>query len=324
MYAMKERTEALRAALAVYEERLGGLSPAGKLAAGYVMVTDGEGRVYPLSDTAASVLDVLRLECARLGVEERCSAEITAVRPREDGTFLLCDREGGALAADRVIVSAGGGTALLRPLGHPYVPFSPVLCPLKTDAEPIRGLSGLRVRCRATLLRAGGMGCRETGEILFREFGVSGILALDLSRFALPGDILSLDLLPETQEPELSVRLEEQRVLRAGDRELFTGVFHRRLGEAILRRTGSAEPRALARTVKDYRLTVTGPGDVSNAQVTRGGADVCYFDPVTLESTLYPGLYAVGEALDVDGACGGYNLHWAFASGLAAGRSAGA
>ena len=287
-------------------------------------VTDGEGRVYPLSDTAASVLDVLRLECARLGVEERCSAEITAVRPREDGTFLLCDREGGALAADRVIVSAGGGTALLRPLGNPYVPFSPVLCPLKTDAEPIRGLSGLRVRCRATLLRAGGMVCRETGEILFRDFGVSGILALDLSRFALPGDILSLDLLPETKEPELIVRLEEQRVLRAGDRELFTGVFHRRLGEAILRRTGSAEPRALARTVKDYRLTVTGPGDVSNAQVTRGGADVCYFDPVTLESTLYPGLYAVGEALDVDGACGGYNLHWAFASGLAAGRSAGA
>ena len=68
---------------------------------------------------------------------------------------------------------------------------------------------------------------------------------------------------------------------------------------------------------------MTGPGDTQNAQVTRGGADVRYFDPSTLESSLYPGLYAVGEALDVDGECGGYNLHWAFASGLAAGRSAG-
>ena len=287
-------------------------------------VTDGEGRVYPLSDTAASVLDVLRLECARLGAEERCSAEVAAILPREDGSFVLRLREGEELTADRVIVSAGGGTALLRPLGHPYVPFSPVLCPLKTDAEPIRGLTGLRVRCRATLFRDGSPVCREAGEILFRDFGISGILALDLSRFALPGDELSLDLLPDTKEPELIARLEEQRTLRAEDRELFTGIFHRRLGEAILRRAGSAKPAALARTVKDYRLTVAGPGDVQNAQVTRGGADVRYFDPATLESTLYPGLYAVGEALDVDGGCGGYNLHWAFASGLAAGRSAGA
>ena len=286
-------------------------------------VTDGEGRVYPLSDTAASVLDVLRLECARLGAEERCAEEIAELRPREGSGFVLRTREGAETAADRVIVASGGGTALLRALGHPYVPFAPVLCPLKTDTDPIRGLSGLRAKCRATLRRNGGIVWQENGEILFRDFGLSGILALDLSRYALPGDELSLDLLPGTDEEELASRLEVQRALRGTDGELFTGIFHRRLGEAILRAAPDRKAETLANTIKDFRLAVTGFGDVQNAQVTRGGADVRYFDPATLESTLYPGLYAVGEALDVDGACGGFNLHWAFASGLAAGRSAG-
>ena len=74
--------------------------------------------------------------------------------------------------------------------------------------------------------------------------------------------------------------------------------------------------------MKDYRLAVSGVADAASAQVTRGGANVEEFDPVTLQSRLYDGLYAIGETLDIDGRCGGYHLHWAFASGLAAGRSA--
>ena len=284
-------------------------------------VTDAEGRVYPLSDTAASVLDVLRLECARLGVTEVCSAEVTAIRPRKAGGFSVRTREGGAFDADRVVAASGGGTELLRPLGHETVPFAPVLCPLRTDADSIRGLSGLRVKCRAALRRSGETVTQDRGELLFRDFGVSGILALDLSRKAEAGDELSLDLLPDCSPEELLKRLEIQASLRSEREQLLTGVFHRRLAEALLRRT-DGEPAALARTVKDYRLRVLGPGDVRNAQVTRGGAAVEGFDPATLESRLCPGLYCVGEALDVDGACGGFNLHWAFASGLAAGRSA--
>ena len=285
---------------------------------------DGEGRVYPRSDTAASVLDVLRLACARRGAQERCGAEVAAVTPLPGGGYRLSLREGEAVTADRVIVASGGGTALLRPLGHALVPFAPVLCPLRTGVSPIRGLSGLRVRCRASLLRDGETVCRESGELLFRDFGVSGILALDLSRFALPGDILSLDLLPELTETELLARLEGQAALGRGSGELLVGVFHRRVAEAVLRAAGDESPRSLAKAIRDFRLTVEGPGDVQNAQVTRGGAAVEGFDPRTLESRRCPGLYGVGEALDIDGRCGGYNLHWAFVSGLAAGRSAGA
>ena len=284
-------------------------------------VADREGRVYPLSDTAASVLDVLRMECARLGVEERCAAEVTAVRPLPGGGFSAAVRGGETLTAHRVIVSTGGGTALLRPLGIGYIPFSPVLCPLKTDAEGIRGLSGLRFRCRATLLREGRTVHEEAGELLFRDFGISGILALDLSRRARAGDALSLDLLPDMSREEAREKLLRQRELRGG-KDVFIGIFHRRLGEALLRRAAGDDADALVRAVKDYRLAVEGPGDTAHAQVTRGGAATEGFDPRTLESLRVPGLYCVGEALDIDGQCGGYNLHWAFASGLAAGRSA--
>ncbi len=284
-------------------------------------VTDEEGRVYPRSDTAASVLDVLRLGCEALGIEERCSTEIAAVAPQSRG-FILTARTGEKFFADRVIAATGGGTALLRSLGHKTVSFSPVLCPLKTDTESIRGLTGLRCACRAQLLRRGKGVYAENGEILFRDFGVSGILALDLSRYALPGDTLSLDLLPELSLDALTAKLSAQKALRRGGAELFTGIFHRRLGEAIARCAENGGTAELARIVKDYRLSVLGPGDTQHAQVTRGGADVAEFDPETMESRRVPGLYAAGETLDIDGACGGYNLHWAFASGLCAGRSA--
>lgn len=284
-------------------------------------VTDEEGRVYPRSDTAASVLDVLRLECEEMEVGERCSMEITGIAPQGHG-FYLTARTGETFFADRVIVATGGGTSLLRPLGHKMVPFSPILCPLKTDTESIRGLTGLRCTCRAELIRRGKSVYAEDGEILFRDFGVSGILALNLSRYALPGDTLSLDLLPELSFDDLKTRLQQQRMRRGFDADLFTGIFHRRLGEAIARRAKSDDPAELARIIKDYRLSVLGPGDTQHAQVTRGGADIAEFDPETMESRRVPGLYAVGEALDIDGACGGYNLHWAFASGLRAGRSA--
>lgn len=284
-------------------------------------VTDEEGRVYPRSDTAASVLDVLRLECEEMEVGERCSMEITGIAPQGHG-FYLTARTGETFFVDRVIVATGGGTSLLRPLGHKMVPFSPILCPLKTDAESIRGLTGLRCACCAELIRRGKSVYAEDGEILFRDFGVSGILALNLSRYALPGDTLSLDLMPELSFDDLKTRLQQQRMRRGFDADLFTGIFHRRLGEAIARRAKSDDPAELARIIKDYRLSVFGPGDTQHAQVTRGGADIAEFDPETMESRRVPGLYAVGEALDIDGACGGYNLHWAFASGLRAGRSA--
>ena len=284
-------------------------------------VADSEGRIYPRSDTAASVLDVLRLGCAEAGAQEICSTEAVALRP-EKGGWRLDLQNGESHHADAVIVATGGGTNLLKGLNHPTVPFSPVLCPLRTDVGPIRGLTGLRVKCRARLFQGRKPIADERGEILFRDYGVSGILALDLSRWAEPGQTLSLDLMPEMTEEVLLGKLWARMELGRSPEEFLTGIFHRRVAEALVRLAGGTDPEDLARVIKDLRLEVLGPGDVNNAQVTRGGADVSAFDAYTMASLRYPGLYAVGEALDIDGRCGGYNLHWAFASGLAAGRSA--
>ena len=282
---------------------------------GLYTVRDGEGRCYPLSDTASSVLDVLRLRCAALGVEEVCSAEVRSIGQRR-GKWVLRFTEGGEAEADRVIVAGGGGTALCKELGHAMAPFTPVLCPLKTDTAPIRGLSGLRIRCRVTLLRKGREITSEAGEVLFRDYGVSGIVVLNLSRLAQKGDTLSLNLLPDWDAEQVKAMLRERQDQGS---ETFTGVFHRRIGEAVLRYASGGI--SLFSAVTDLRLGVEGCADTANAQVTRGGAKVEEFDGATMESRLRPGLYCIGEALDVDGKCGGYNLHWAFASGLTAGRS---
>ena len=281
-------------------------------------VADGEGRVYPRSDTAASVLDVLRLRCAALGVAEDCGRELVGLKKRGE-RWRLRFREGEGAECDAVIVAAGGGVDLLSALGHSLVPFSPILCPLRTDAAPIKGLGGLRVKGLVRLYKVTKLLCEEAGEVLFRDFGVSGIVILNMSRLASPGCSLSIDLLTEMSEGEVAAALRSRQLPRE---ELFTGIFHKRIGEALLRAVPDADAEKLAALIKDYRLAVSGVADAASAQVTRGGAGVEEFDPVTLRSRLYDGLYAIGETLDVDGRCGGYNLHWAFVSGLAAGRSA--
>lgn len=284
---------------------------------------DEQGRVYPVSDSATSVLDVLRLECQRLGVEERCNFTVTSIK-QKDG-FMVKGTKGNKAYGDAVIVASGGGTTLLEPFGHRTIPFSPVLCPILTETKAIRGLSGLRIRCSAVLMERDTVIGEETGELLFRDYGVSGVMVFDLSRFAKEGQTLVLDLFPDESEETLQARFAARaKLLSVRDTgDYLTGIFQKRIAQTILRRAGSTDAAALAAAVKQFPLRVLGNSSEQQAQVTRGGAEVRDFSKKTMRSRGIPGLYAVGEALDIDGRCGGYNLHWAFASGLAAGEDAG-
>lgn len=299
---------------------------------GLLTYADDEGRVYPVSNAANSVLDVLRLECERLGVEERCSFEVSAVTRAGRG-FVLRPVDGDPVAADALLVATGGGESLLPALGHTQTPCVPVLGPLATAREPIRGLSGVRVRCAASLLDdAGESVATERGELLFRDYGVSGIMVFDLSRELERGRTLSIDFFPDIA-PDAFVAFMAERAATLSWRTaetFFDGMLHSRVAIAVLRAAGvdSKTPAAelpcdsLASLLKGFRLAVTGVGDPRQAQVTRGGASTAEFDPRTLASLVVPGLFAAGEVLDIDGRCGGFNLHWAWASGIAAGRSA--
>ncbi len=301
---------------------------------------DDEGRVYPTTNVAGSVLDVLRLECAQLGVEVRCGFEATDISEEPGSTgFTVTSRDGETVRGDAVVVTTGGGTTLLADVGHAMVERTPVLGPIKTEAEPIRGLSGVRVRCAATLLvgadgdNAGGDAvATERGELLFRDYGVSGIMIFDLSRYLQKGSVISIDYFPDIAADELESMISQRCVSLASRtaETFFVGMLHDRVARAVLRAAGVApdtpaeklpQARLVAR-LKDFRLTVLGMGDARQAQVTRGGASVSEFDPDTMASLRVAGLFAAGEVLDVDGRSGGFNLHWAWASGIVAGEAA--
>lgn len=309
---------------------------------GLLTVEEVEGRVYPLSNAASSVLDALRLACARLGVVVECDKQVEDVRQARDGFALAC-ADGTTFEADRVIVATGGASDLLRRAGHELAPFEPALCPVRTETHMLKGLSGVRahVSVRAYDNQDGvDFYFDETGEVQFRDYGLSGIVIFDLSRLVKPGDRIELDFLTGMREDEFAAWLERRFACVEAEAKVYgselpswsdflCGCFHSRVNNVIIRAAGlkpsqmidGSRLSRIARAASCIELRATGLVEAS-AQVTRGGALVSEFDPRTLESRIVPGLYAAGETLNVDGRCGGYNLQWAWASGLAAGAAA--
>ena len=317
---------------------------------GLLTRAEDEGRVYPASGQASAVLDVLRLACARLGVEERCGWEVRSISPEKRG-FTLTPAQGAPLVAQKVILAAGGmaapnfgtdgsGFSLLRALGHKIEAPYPALVQLRTGTSPIRGLKGVRIKALIRSFANRSLVRQEEGELLFTEYGLSGIPALQASLALGPclqaggAAEVSLHLFPQWEDlpAMLAAQAARRRGLPAG--QLFTGLLHKRLSALVLERAGVSGNTpcdalgrralsALSSVCGDFRLNVTGTQGFPSAQVTGGGAALSQFDPRTLESRLHPGLYAAGEVLDVTGECGGFNLHWAWASGLAAGEAAG-
>ena len=299
---------------------------------GLAWVTD-DGRLYPRSRQAASVRNVLLRRASRAGVVLAPAREVVSLEPGggPDGNWSLGFRgpgdTRGTLAAATVVLCMGGGQDdLARGLGLPLVSPSPVLCPLACEAEMpglLDELDGRRAGCRATLLRGDAVIATGGGEALFRPYGLSGIVAFDLSRHALPGDSLVLDLLPGLAEDEargLADACNASAVDGTGT-SCLDGMLDPAIAAALLGACGGDTNETLA-CAKALRLAVTGLAETNHAQVTRGGIDARAIDPASMCLHGNDGLFACGEALDIDGACGGYNLAWAWLSGLRAGESA--
>ncbi len=303
------------------------------------------GRVYPLSNAANSVLDVLRFALERAGVELRCACPARGLR--KDAKGFLVETDEGTLRADYVICACGGaagaklggvtdGYELLKPLGHKRTALYPSLVQLVTEGDYPRALKGVRADARVRLYAGKELLAESGGELQFTQTGVSGPAAFALSRAAARGGqglTLSADFFRQYTERELLGWLETRRdaLPELEQAELFTGMVHNRLGRMLIKYAGldaagklaalgQAELRRAARAGKDFRLKVKGTEGFDHAQVTAGGIRTGGFDAQTLESRFVPGLFACGEVLDIDGDCGGYNLQWAWASGRLAGR----
>ncbi|MBR7056817.1 MAG: aminoacetone oxidase family FAD-binding enzyme [Oscillospiraceae bacterium] len=303
------------------------------------------GRVYPRSDHAASVLDVLRIALEQRGVTVRTGCPVRGLRRSGDGFVIDC--ETGRFSAKKLIVACGGcaggklggvtdGYTLLEGLGHRRTKLYPALVALRCASDYPKALKGVRVVARASVLRGETPLGAETGDVLFTDTGVSGTAIFSLSRSVSAGGAglsVSLDLFPEETEQTLLGDLRRRREAFASRpaNELLVGAVQNRLGLMLCKAagvSGGAPASALddktlavlARRLKDFRFPVSGVGGFDAAQVTAGGIATADFDPETLQSRLVPGLYACGEVLDIDGDCGGFNLQWAWASGLLAGE----
>lgn len=313
---------------------------------GLYTVAEPSGRVYPYSDQAGSVVDVLRFSLDQPNIEVLTDFEVMKVKIGESH-FLVTSKE-RTLEFDRLIIACGGlagtrlggtmsGYKLLRGFGHKCTKLRPALVQVKTGWPGISALKGVRANCHAAIHRDGALHRESTGEIQFTEFGLSGPVIYEISRDACQGGgdwECILDFVPDVSYDVLLSMLLRRRDMKLTAEYLFTGILHNRLGRVLTKEAdirGSTplcqlregQFREAAGYAKRFILTLSEPLGMDAAQVTAGGIVTNEFDPETMESRLVPGLYACGEVLDVDGDCGGYNLQWAWSSGRLAGLSAG-
>ena len=313
---------------------------------GLYTVTEHSGRVYPYSDQANSVVDVLRFALQRENVQILTDFEVTKARKTADG-FLVESRDSQILC-DKLIIACGGlagtklggtmsGYQLLRSFGHHATKLRPALVQIKSSWQGCASVKGVRTNCRAAIYHNGELYSESTGELQFTQYGLSGPVIFEISRDVCQGAgewVCKLDFIPDYSADNLEYILECRRKKALPVEDFLTGILHNRLGRVLTQAAQirgnrpaaeltDAEIRDLCGIIKGFEVPLTETLGMDSAQVTAGGILTSEFDPETMESRLVPGLYACGEVLDIDGDCGGFNLQWAWSSGAVAGNSAG-
>ena len=313
---------------------------------GLYTVTEDSGKVYPYSDQANSVVDVLRLNLERPNVTLLTAFEVQKVKKLPQGFSVSNGEE--TLEFDKLIIACGGlagsklggtmsGYKLLGKLGHKATRLRPALVQLKSDWGSLPALKGIRTECKVEIHHNGQLFAQNRGQLQFTEYGISGPVVFEVSRDVcaqLGQWLCRLDMLPDWTEERLYDALMGRTEKNLPVQELLTGILHNRLGRVLTQSAGIAlsgvcrnltkeDISAVVKAVKSFEIKLTEPMGMDSAQVTAGGVLTEQFDPKTMESRLVSGLYACGEVLDIDGDCGGYNLQWAWSSGYLAGVSAG-
>ncbi len=313
---------------------------------GLYTVSEESGRVYPYSDQANSVVDVLRFALEKENICLKTGFEVTKVKKTADG-FIVSSKE-ESCGCDKLIIACGGiagtklggslsGYKLLQSFGHKITKLRPSLVQLKSSWSGCNALKGVRANCHAAIMHEGQPCAESRGELQFTEYGLSGPVIFEISRDVCQTAgqwFCRLDLLPQEDAKMLEKELLRRKARSLPLDELLTGMLHNRLGRVLTQAAGirnhkntaeltNDDIQALCRVIKSFDVALTEPLGMDSAQVTAGGITTDEFSPNTMESRLVPGLYACGEVLDIDGDCGGFNLQWAWSSGRMAGLHAG-
>lgn len=308
------------------------------------------GYVYPNSEQAASVLEVLLQEVNHLGIKVMTECAVKDIKP---GKLHCVQTNQGTVKSDCVILAAGSKAApvtgsdgsgydMAKKLGHKIIQPLPALVQLRCEGKHYKQLAGIRTEAEITLMSGKQKLVSERGELQLTDYGISGIPVFQVSRYgavalAKKQDVTAvIDFLP-------GLTMEETKQMLAARREtlsyktaegFMTGLLNKKLSGVLLKLAGirleeqvsSLKNQQLDRLLaqlKTYETKVTATNPYTNAQVCCGGVDTTEINAETMESKLVPGLYIVGELLDVDGICGGYNLQWAWSTGSIAGEHAG-
>jgi len=306
------------------------------------------GKMYPYSGQASSVLDVLRYELQRIEAEIVTGFKVKSIKHTKTG-FKIVPLSGKSINADRVIVAAGGcaspnlgsdgsGFDILRDLGHRVTKLSPALVQLKTDMNIVKGLKGIKFTGNVKMFTEGKFVKEEYGEVLFTDYGLSGPPIFRLSVISAINKKCSvfLDFMPCLSKKDIFDLLSERKknLYYLTMENFFTGLFNKRIGNAISKKSGIEKlsfPVSMLNkeiiwrmtdNIKEFSFDIIGQNGFNNAQVTAGGVCTREFNDKTMESLKVNGLYACGEVLDIFGNCGGFNLQWAWSSGMLAGKSA--
>ena len=309
-----------------------------------------EGRMYPYTESATTVLEVMRMHLNRLGVNVKTNYEVNKV-VEKNGRYLVYNKNqrnyylecdylvfacGGASAP--VLGSNGSGYGLLKPFKVKVTDIYPGLVGIKSDITTLKVLNGLRFKCNVSVYEKKTKSCVwiEYGEVQFKGDGISGIVVMEASTFMarhLGNYVINLDLMPEASLDDtvrmLNIRkelFESSEVLN-----LLTGMLPKMLGQVILKKASidmnsyiknltKANITKIAGLIKAFPLDVKGDYGFERSQVTVGGVSLTEVDNETLEIRKMPNAYVCGEIIDVDGECGGYNMQWALASGYLVGK----
>lgn len=295
------------------------------------------GYIYPRSNQAVSVVEALEMEARRLRIKCKTQEEVVSIEKMESGFSVLtktwhydCDSVIMACGSKASVIegSNGSGYVLARKLGHTIIEPLPALVGLKGIGTYFSKWAGVRCDATVTLKIAEESIISDTGEIQLTDYGISGIPVFQISRYASRALAekqtvsVELDFIPDMSEQEIVeelIRLAETDSSKKV-RNLLTGLLPSKLIDTLVEKTDGIPE--IAEKIKHFIIPIKEPMDFTHAQVCTGGVSCEEIDADTMESKRIPGIYFCGELTDVDGACGGYNLQWAWSSGYLAGLSA--
>ncbi|MDF2588376.1 MAG: hypothetical protein K0S41_2217 [Anaerocolumna sp.] len=308
-----------------------------------------KGYVYPNSEQASSVVEVLRMESHHLNVKTLCDVHVEQIK-KDKNQFLIRTNKGNH-TADKVILAAGGcaspnlgsdgsGFQIAKELGHHIIKPVPALVQLQSKEKYFKTIAGVRTDAHIKLFVNDSMVVEEKGELLIAAYGVSGIPILQVSRYASRAlndkkkVHLLIDFLPMVSYDD-TFNLIYDRIQKSPTKnieEILIGLFHNKLAYVMIKEAGLSpelisstltkkQIQSLTNQIKLWKVPISEPNPFDQAQVSAGGVDTSEINPDTMESKIIKGLYLTGEVVDVDGTCGGYNLQWAWSTGAIAGRS---